>query len=106
MNSPFLEHFEQALEQWQDERVLSREDIRVWFRFHMYLVNLSEADGWTYDGHSLRMGEPMCLLVVRATFDGVAHVAFSSGRTPTGSMRAFLRKMEEGWLEWQVDRFR
>lgn len=105
-STPHLEHFEEQLQQWTDERIVSRGDISVWYMFNEYLVNLSEEDGWEYTGHSLTKGLPMSRLVVRGRIDGIHHVVFSSGRTPTGCMRAFLRKMKEGWLEWQVDRYR
>ena len=105
-NSPHLEQLEAQLEEWVDGRIVSRDMVSVWYRFHEYLVNLAEADGWQYDGHSLKVALPMSTLVVRGTVDGVAHVVFSSGKTTTDCMRAFLRKLEEGWLEWQKDRFR
>lgn len=105
-DSKYLEEFYVAVEGWTDERFVTRQEIRDLAVFSLYLVNLAEQDGWKYDGHSLKMGTPMSVLVVRATIDGVAHVVFSSGRTTTGCIRAFLRKLDEGWLEWQVDRFR
>lgn len=106
MNNEYLERFEEALKGWTDERFITREDIRTLAMFNLYLVNLSEGDGWVYDGHSFKVGSPMCTLVVRGSLDGVPHVVFSSGRTTTACMRAFLRKLAEGWLEWQVDKFR
>ena len=105
-NNPHIKHFEEQLGQWTDEPIVSQEDISVWYRFIEYLVNLSEADGWVYTGHSLTVGTPMSRLVVRAEIDGIHHVVFTSGRTTTGCMRAFLRKMHEGWLEWSVDKYR
>lgn len=101
-----LEGLREALEGWVDERFISRQEIESLAMFHMYLVNLAEMDGWTYDGHSLNIGLPMSRLVVRGTFDGVPHVVFTSGRTAVGCIGAFLRKLDEGWLEWSVDRFR
>lgn len=105
-DSPHIEAFKTALEGWTDERFVSREDLFALARFSLYLVNLAESDGWTYDGHSFSVGAPMSRLVVRGTVDGVPHVVFSSGRTTLACVRAFLRKMDEGWLEWSVDRFR
>lgn len=105
-NGSHMEDFRTQLGQWTDERIVSKEDISVWYMFIVYLVNLAEEDGWVYDGHSFSSGVPMGRLVVRGTLDGIPHVVFSSGRTTTASMRAFLRKMQEGWLEWQVDKFR
>lgn len=106
MDNPYLENLGKALEQWTDNRVLSHEDLRAMVLFDVYMLNLAEADGWSYDGHSITIALPMSRLVVRGTLDGIPHVVFSSGRTTTACKRAFLRKMEEGWLEWQVDRYR
>lgn len=105
-NPAFLEQVELALTEWTDERIISAEDIRTWYLFNVYIVNLADDDGWRYDGHSFSMGQPMSLLVVRGTLDGIPHVVFSSGRTTTECVRTFLRKLQEGWLEWSVDRFR
>lgn len=106
MNNGHVEEFRKSLEGWTDERFATRGELEDLAMFNMYLVNLAEADGWAYDGHSMKLGAPMSTLVVRGTIDGVAHVVFSSGRTTTGCVRAFLRKLREGWLEWQVDKFR
>lgn len=101
-----VEAFREALDGWTDQRFATREEIEALCMFNLYLVNLAEADGWVYDGHSLNVGSPMCRLVVRGTHDGIPHVVFTSGRTPTACVRIFLRKLDEGWLEWSVDRFR
>jgi len=104
--SEHVQQFEGALETWTDQRFASQENIHDWAMFFLYLVNLAEHDGWVYDGHSITNGAPMCRLVVRGTVEGVPSVVFTSGRTPTGCVHTFLRKMREGWLEWSVDRFR
>lgn len=106
MENPYLEQFETALAAWSDHRFISRDELRAVAMFTMYLVNLLEGVGATYDGHSLRIGTPMCLLVVRGTLNAVPRVVFTSGRTPVACMRIFLRKLDEGLLEWVVDRFR
>ena len=105
-DSKHLAEFRKSLEGWTDHRFASGDELLALGKFNMYLVNLAELDGWQYDGHSFTVGTPMSRLVVRGTVDGIPHVVFSSGRTSTGCITAFLRKMEEGWLEWQVDRFR
>lgn len=105
-DSRYIAEFDKALEVWTDERFLSRQALRDLAMFNLYLVNLAEEDGWVYDGHSLKVGAIMSTLVVKATIEGVPHVVFSTGRTTTGCVRAFLRKMEEGWLDWVADRYR
>lgn len=98
--------FRESLEGWTDERFMSK--IQVWAAamFLMYIVNLAEADDWQYDGHSLKVGTPMCTLTVKATIEGTPQVVFTSGRTTISCVRIFIRKLEEDLLEWQPDRYR
>lgn len=105
-NGGHLAALDAALENWRDERFISRTHVRAVAIFSEYLVNLSEEAGWVYVGHSFKVATPMCILVVKADIEGIPHVVFSSGRTYTGCVVAFLRKLEEGWLEWQKDRYR
>lgn len=105
-NGQHIEQFRESLEDWTDERFISRQQLEALAMFSMYLVNLSEDDGWQYDGHSFKIGEPMCCLTVKATRGGLPQVVFTSGRTYTGCIVAFVRKVREGWLEWRDDRYR
>lgn len=106
MDNAHLEGFKKALEGWTDERMVSRDQLWALAMFVLYLVNLGEADGWSYDGHSLKVGVPMSTLTVRATIEGVPYVVFTSGRTTMACIRVFMRKLEEGLLEWCPDRYR
>lgn len=106
MNNVYLAQFEESLEGWTDHRMITSTQIRDLAMFTLYLVNLAEADGWQYDGHSFKMGVPLGCLVVKATLEGVPHVVFTSGRTPMGCVTIFMRKLEGGLLEWVPDRYR
>lgn len=105
-NGQHLDDFEKSLSTWTDERFLSRTQVRALYMFTMYLVNLAEADGWEYYGHSYKVGLPFGCLTVKADIDGIPHVVFTSGRTYVSCVVAFVRKMGEGWLEWRPDRYR
>lgn len=105
-NGQYLKQFETSLEGWTDERFVSRTQMRALAMFAEYLVNLADDDGWEYVGHSYKRGTPMGCLVVKADIEDIPHVVFTSARTYTGCIVAFLRKLEEGWLEWRRDRFR
>lgn len=101
-----VEQFRKALAGWEDERFVSRQQLWGLTMFFLYLVNLSEADGWEYNGHSVKIASPMCTLTVKARIEGVPYVVFTSGRTITGCVRMFIRKLEEGLLEWRPDQYR
>lgn len=103
-----LEHvvrFDEALKGWTDHRFLSAADIRVLAMFNMYLVNLGEADGWLYRGHSWKESTPLGCLVVKAIVDDVPSVVFTNARTTISGMRIFLRKLEGSFLEWVPDKY-
>lgn len=106
MKNAYLDGFRASLKDWVDERFLSKDDLYALAMFTMYLVNLLEDQGATYDGHSLRLGTYMCLLVVRGTVDGIPSVVFTNGHTPISCIRIFIRKAEAEVLEWTKDRFR
>lgn len=101
-----LEQFRVSIEDWTDQRFLSRDTLWDLARFNLYLVNLAIDDGWVYNGHSLSIKTPMSLLVVRATAEGVPQVVFINGRTTSACIHTFLRMMEEGVLEWRPDKYR
>lgn len=101
-----LEQFCVSLEDWVDERFVTRKEIEALAMFFVYLVNLSGDDGWSYDGHSLKVGTPMCVLVVKATIEGAPYVVFTSARTTTGCVVTFIRKLQEDLLEWRADKYR
>lgn len=73
--------------------------------FIMHLVNLAEAQGWVYRGHSWKESEYLGCLVVKAIVNGVPSVVFTNARTPVNSMRIFLRKLEGDFLEWVKDKY-
>ena len=102
----YLAQFYVSLDDWTDERFISKQELQALAMFNLYLVNLSEEDGWVYDGHSFKVGTPMCCLTIKATIDGIPQVVFTSGRSNTACVKAFMRKLKEGWLEWRNDRYR
>lgn len=106
MQTPHVKNFGQALELWTDERFVTREQVYDLSVFALYLVNLAEAAGWVYRGHSYKENGGMNILTVRGDLDDIPHVVFTSGRSYTACVHIFLRKLHEGWLEWVVDRYR
>ena len=105
-DTEYVKRFDEALRNWTDERFVSRDQIRDLAMFNLYLVNLAEADGWDYYGHSWKQGRVMGCLVVKATVEGAPYVAFTSARNITNGIGIFLRKMRGDAVEWVPDRFR
>lgn len=100
-----VREFESSLASWTDSRFLTREDLSTLAMFVMYLVNLGEAGGWHYRGHSWRESEYMGTLVVRADVGDVPSVVFTSAKTSIAGMRMFLRKLDADLLEWVPDKY-
>lgn len=106
MENPHVKRLDESLKDWVDERFVSKAEIRALAMFSVYLVNLAEQDGWQYDGHSFKVGVPVSVLTVKATIDGIPQVVFTSGWTHTACVQTFIKKLEQGWLEWRNDRYR
>lgn len=105
-DTEYFTEFEKSLDAWTDSRMVSRDDLRVMAMFITYLVNLGEADGWRYDGHSWKESSYLGCLVVKATIEGVPSVVFTSAANLLNGMRVFLRKIDAGVLEWVKDKYR
>ena len=106
MTNQHLEGFQAAVRTWTDQRFLTQTDLYSLAMFFVYLVNLSESGGWVYDGHSLKVGVPMCTLTVKAHIEEVPQVVFTSGRDGVACVRMFIRKLDADLLEWRPDRYR
>lgn len=106
MDNGHVDGFRESLQAWTDHRFVSAEQIEALAMFHLYLVNLAEEDGWSYVGHSIKIGSPMSCLVVKSRHEDLPMVVFTNARTTTDCIRIFLRKLEMGLLEWMVDKFR
>lgn len=104
-DSEYVKQFDEALEAWTDDRMVSAADIRTMTMFIVYLVNLAEHAGWVYRGHSWKESEYLGCLVVKAIVDEVPSVVFTSAKTPISGMRVFLRKMDADLLEWVPDKY-
>ncbi len=100
-----VKNFREQLELWTDSRFVSAQDIETMTMFIVYLVNLADHAGWQYRGHSWKESEYLGCLVVKAVVDDVPSVVFTNAKTPVGSMRIFLRKLEADLLEWMPDKY-
>lgn len=95
----------EELERLPESGPVTREDVIVWARWHMMLVNCFEEVGWVYRGESFKDQGWATLLVVKGAHEGTPLVAFVTERTPTDCMKVFLRQMDEGRVEWREDKF-
>lgn len=100
-----LRDIDALLEQVPEEGVFPRESWRTLYMFGVYLVNLLDAEGIVYRGHSLRESDEWALLVVRGILEKKAVVCFTNAIDGLNCRRVFLRKLESGTLEWRADKF-
>lgn len=102
----YVERFEEQLEEWDDNRAMDKREILAAFMFTKHIVNLADDGEWTYDGHSYKVGDPLCIMTVKAHFEGAPVVSFVSGRGMLECMSTFVRKCELDVLEWRPDKYR
>lgn len=81
------------------------EDLSVEHMFCTYIVNFLEDKGYIWRGHNIRNQGWSVLLIVKAAHGDIPLVAFVSERTTTRCMRVFLRKLADGEVNWQKDKF-
>lgn len=101
----FPEAIEKELEKLDEVGPLSREDVRTWFLFHEYSVNLLADEGLVIRGTSFKDRGWSHLLVVKVAREGIPLVGFFTERSPTTCMRAFLKMLRDGRVEWREDKF-
>lgn len=106
LDSPFANGFRVALEDWTDERHLSRSQVFSLWVVGAYLENVFESQGWVLNGHSWKASAPMGTMVVKATVDGIPVVCFTSARTFVNAVSIFVRKLSEDSINWVKDKFR
>lgn len=104
--SPFLVSWRECVQAWSDERFLTKEELDALFLFATHIVNLGDAAGWEYAGHSYKRATPLGVLTVRAVLDESCVVAFISGRTFLNCVKILLRRIREDTMEWRVDKYR
>jgi len=83
----------------------ARSDVWTLLRFHDYKVNILEEVGLSWRGESFKNKGRTVLLVMRVLRGGTPLVAFVTERDTIGCMAVFLRKLEEGTLNWVPDKF-
>jgi hypothetical protein len=96
---------EASLEQWDDQRLLDRDDLRALIWMSNYTPSILSEVNASFRGFSYRYEGFMPLLVVKATINDVKVVQFINGREFTETWRMFFQRVERGELEWREDRF-
>lgn len=81
------------------------EDLQTEHMFSTYIVNLLEDRGLHWRGQSVKNQGWSVLLVVKVARDSLPLVGFFTERTTTHCMRLFLKKLAEGTINWQKDKF-
>lgn len=100
-----LEGAAKAFDAVTDLRYFDRGEILTAYMYTKYLVNLADDEGVEIRGESFKLGEPMSLLVVKATVQGAPYVCFVSGLSRLACYKIFLRRLQEGTVEWRPDQY-
>jgi hypothetical protein len=105
VKSPYLDDFKIVLEQWVDQRFLSRDDLLALWMLSEYAVNVLDSVNASYRGFTFREDIPLSLLVVKMRTDEGGFVCFVNGRGLAECAKVFFTKLEEDRVEWRVDQF-
>ena len=101
-----LERLEEQVQSIPTDHIMSPDLVWTAYMFTMYIVNLAEDGGWSYDGHSFKVGDPLGTLTVRSHVQDAPMVSFVNGRTMLECMGVFVRWCELGDVRWYPDKFR
>lgn len=96
---------DEVLEQLPLEGPLTKDDVKVWWQWHVQIVNILEELGYYYRGESWKNQGWSTLLVLKVVLDGVPLVVFYTERDPTACMRGALRNLAAGTVAWRDDKF-
>lgn len=102
----YVDRFKEHLETWDDNRAMDKREILAVYMFTKHIVNLADDGGWSYIGHSYKVGDPLDIMTVKANLGDDPVVMFVSGRGMLECMGIFIRKCELEIMEWRPDRYR
>lgn len=88
-----------------DQRYISEQDIRLYVWFHEHLFNEILNVGGQERGYTFRQRGETCLLIYKATFEGVHQVVFLTASTPIGCIRILFRQFYAEKLRWVSDKY-
>lgn len=90
---------------YKDNRCVSEQDLRlyVWFHEHLFseILNL----GGLERGYTFRQRDERCLLVYKATFEGVHQVVFITSTHPVSCIRILFKQFYGDRLKWVPDKY-
>ena len=102
----YMEDIENILEPWTDYRLFHKDELAALALYLIYGENVLSQLGGSWDGCTIRQRDTQCLLVTKATFDGLPYVAFCSDRTPSRCVRSFVKQLSAGTVKWSRDKYR
>ncbi|MCK4626720.1 MAG: hypothetical protein KAV00_15510 [Phycisphaerae bacterium] len=93
------------LAQVTDHRLYEEQDVKAGLLFVFHPEDLLSKFGCEYKGHNVASLGWCYRLIIKVVMDGIPLVAFINEGTPTRCMRVFVRKLEEGRVTWQKDKY-
>ena len=95
----------ERIEQMFDDDNDLAEELAVEHLFCSYILNFLEHHGLGYRGQSIKYQGWSTLLVLKVVKDDLPYVGFFTERTTTRCMGLAVRKIGEGTVNWQKDKF-
>lgn len=88
-----------------DQRYVSEQEVRLYVWFHEMLFDEIINLGGAERGYVFRQRGETCLLVYKATFDGIPQVVFVTGGNPVDCIRILFRQFYGETLKWVKDKY-
>lgn len=101
----YLYPVQAAMEQWEDQRILSAVDLENLLLFVLYVPKVLSQLGMRHQGFVCRQKQGQHLLTVKVREGETPLVVFVTSDTPTGCMVRFLDLLERDKLSWVKDRY-
>lgn len=97
---------EELLKPWDDDRIMSREDIDAWMWFlHHSYADLSQIN-LELDGFTFREKGDVWLLVLKVHEGDTPLVGFITSQNPTRCVSKTRKLLRNGGLGWIKDKYR
>lgn len=105
IHAQYLERLRSIDSTYKDQRYISEQDMRLYVWFHEMLFNEILNSGGLERGYTFRQRGEQCLLIYKATFDGIPQVVFLTSGRPIDCIRILFRQFYAETLKWVNDKY-
>lgn len=105
LGTEMLQELEAATDQWTDQRIIHKDDLRDLLMLHIYGQKVFSELGMGLSGWVCRQRNGQTLLTVKVTEDQTPLVVFITSASPMGCVSKLFDLMEKDRLSYSRDRY-